>query len=126
MDRIDLQVEVPAVPYDDLQKKAGGVDSATMRERILDARRVQAYRYKDYPIFTNSELSGRTLDEFCPLNKAEHDFLKQAVEQLGLSARAYTRILRIARTIADLDHSTDIALNHLAEAVNYRNMDRGV
>ncbi|XPV76247.1 MAG: YifB family Mg chelatase-like AAA ATPase [Desulfovibrio sp.] len=126
MDRIDLQVEVPAVPYEDLQRKASGTDSATMRARILEARQTQAERYKDLPIINNSELSGRTLDDFCPLGEAENNFLRQAVENLGLSARAFTRILRIARTIADLDHSNNIELNHLAEAVNYRNMDRGV
>ncbi len=123
LDRIDLQVEVPAVDYRDL-KEGGGVDSATMRSSIERAREVQSLRYKDLPILTNSELSGSSLEKFCGLTEAEHSFLEQAVRSLGLSARAYTRILRIARTIADLAGDDNIQVPHLAEAINYRSMDR--
>jgi magnesium chelatase family protein len=124
LDRIDLQIEVPAVPYKDLKAARGSLDSATMRGRILEARRVQAGRYEGLPLLTNSQLSGKWLTEFCPLTETEHAFLEKAVQRLGLSARAYTKILRIARTIADLEHAQALQIEHLAEAINYRSMDR--
>ena len=91
LDRIDLQVDVPAVPYKDLRKAKGDVDSATMRARIAAARDVQEARYADRPILTNADLEGSALEKFCKVGEAEHEFLKSAVEKLGLSARAYTR-----------------------------------
>jgi magnesium chelatase family protein len=124
LDRIDLQVEVPAVPYDDLKQTRGDIDSATMRARIVTAREVQAARYASEPVSLNSELTGSALEDWCRLGETEHAFLKRAVETLGLSARAYVRILRIARTIADLDAADWIGPAHLAEAINYRSMDR--
>ncbi len=124
LDRIDLQVDVPAVPYDDLRQTRSDIDSATMRERISHARIIQEERYKGMPILTNSELEGSALEKYCRIGEAGHAFLKQAVESLGLSARAYTRVLRIARTIADLEAVEDISVEHLAEAINYRTMDR--
>jgi len=124
LDRIDLQVEVPAVPYEDLKKARGDIDSATMRQRIIDARAIQEERYADMPILTNAELEGAALEKYCSIGEEEHGFLKQAVQTLGLSARAYTRILRIARTIADLEGAPAIETGHLAEAINYRSMDR--
>lgn len=124
LDRIDLHVDVPAVPYEDLKQSKSSVDSATMRQRIGRAREIQAERYGDLPILTNGELNGAPLEEFCRLSEAEHAFLEGAVKTLGLSARAYTRILRIARTIADLDERHTIDTGHLAEAINYRTMDR--
>ncbi len=123
LDRIDLQIEVPAVDYKDL-RDSSGVDSATMRKNIERVRKVQSERYKDLAILTNSELSGSSLERFCKINEPEHKFLEQAVRSLGLSARAYTRILRIARTIADLGDEENILVHHLAEAINYRSMDR--
>lgn len=95
-----------------------------MRERISHARIIQEERYKGMPILTNSELEGSALEKYCRIGEAGHAFLKQAVESLGLSARAYTRVLRIARTIADLEAVEDISVEHLAEAINYRTMDR--
>jgi len=95
-----------------------------MRERIQSARDLQSHRYKETPVRTNSELSGKWLQQFCALSEQEHEFLEQAVYRLGLSARAYTRILRISRTIADLEEAEDITVNHLAEAMNYRFLDR--
>lgn len=124
LDRIDLHVDVPAVPYDDLKQKRSEVDSASMRRSILAAREVQAQRYEGSPISLNAELSGSALETHCELGEAEHGFLKQAVESLGLSARAYTRTLRLARTIADLAGDDRIGVDHLAEAINYRTMDR--
>ncbi len=126
LDRIDLQVEVPAVPYKDLKASRGTTDSATMRERIAAARKVQQERYASLPIHTNAELTGSALEKHCALSETEHAFLGQAVKSLGLSARAYTRILRIARTIADLSNAPTLSIAHLAEAINYRSMDRAL
>mgnify|MGYP000344973144 CR=1 FL=1 len=124
LDRIDLHVDVPAVPYEDLKRKGSSVDSASMRARILEARSLQRERYADLPLHTNSELNGSSLEEHCACGAEEHAFLEQAVRTLGLSARAYTRILRIARTVADLEAASFITVDHLAEAINYRTMDR--
>ena len=124
LDRIDLQVEVPAVPYKDLKADSGRVDSATMRQRVLTARAVQATRFAGTRILTNSQLSGKALGTFCPIGEEGHRFLEMANTRLGLSARAHTRILRLGRTIADLDSCADIRVEHLAEAINYRNLDR--
>jgi magnesium chelatase family protein len=124
MDRIDLQVDVPAVPYKDLKQEASDVDSTSMRERILAARARQSQRYDGLPVLTNAQLSGKWLNEFARLGEAEHGFLESAVASLGLSARAFTRIIRIARTIADLEDADVLTTAHLAEAINYRTMDR--
>lgn len=124
LDRIDLHVEVPAVPYADLRNATGGVSSAHMRRRIEQARTVQATRYADTPLLTNADLSGRWLEEYCRLKEAEHTFLEKAVHTLALSARAYTRILRIARTIADMEGAEAIHVPHIAEAINCRTLDR--
>jgi magnesium chelatase family protein len=95
-----------------------------MRTRIQTARDIQAKRYQNTPLLTNAQLSGKWLQEFCPLGDAEHGFLESAVKNLGLSARAFTRILRIARTIADLSGDPGLSTHHLAEAINYRTLDR--
>ncbi|UZP67267.1 YifB family Mg chelatase-like AAA ATPase [Desulfovibrio mangrovi] len=124
LDRIDLHVEVPAVPYEDLRSESPGVTSAQMRQRIEAARALQAARYEGTPCMTNADLSGRWLEDFCRLGAAEHAFLGKAVNALALSARAYTRILRIARTIADLAREETIAVSHIAEAINCRTLDR--
>lgn len=124
LDRIDLQVEVPAVPYKDLRAETGKVDSALMRSRVLAARTIQTERYQGTPIRTNSQLSGKALNVYCAIGDPEHRFLEMANHRLGLSARAHTRILRLARTIADLDGEKGLRVEHLAEAINYRNMDR--
>lgn len=132
LDRIDLHVEVPAVPYKELRQTTSARTSATMRERVTAARKVQAERYANAgasDLLTNSQLSGRMLQQHCPLSDEAHTFLEGAVQRLGLSARAFTRVLRIARTIADLDGATgdgpaDLSVARLAEAINYRNLDR--
>jgi len=124
MDRIDLQVEVPAVPYEDLKAPRGTRDSAAMRADILRVRAVQAERYKGLSIRVNADLSGAALERWCAVGAAEQGFLEQAVRRLGLSARAYTRVLRIARTIADMEAAPVIGIDHLAEAINFRTMDR--
>lgn len=127
LDRIDLHVEVPAVPYEDLRRSDTGATSETsaaMRARIMRARELQTERYADTPCRTNADLGGALLERHCVLNREEHEFLGTAVQTLALSARAYTRILRIARTIADLAGSPGILMPHLAEAINCRSLDR--
>ncbi len=124
LDRIDLHVEVGAVPYEDLKSDRHGMDSHTMRQRIEEVRALQKKRYQGLPFSTNSKLSGKWLSRFCPLKEETHAFMEKAVTSLGLSARAYTRILRIARTIADLSGALDIEVLHLAEATSYRTLDR--
>lgn len=124
LDRIDLHVEVPAVNYEDLQAKAAGKSSAAMRAEVERARQIQDERYANTPCKCNAELSGRMLEKYCSLDNAGQSFLKQAVHSLHLSARAYTRILRIARTIADLAGDVSLGVTHIAEAVNCRALDR--
>ncbi|WP_045212571.1 YifB family Mg chelatase-like AAA ATPase [Desulfonatronovibrio magnus] len=124
LDRIDLHIEVPAVPYKDLKQASSSIDSQTMSENIARARKIQQIRYQNLPFFTNSQLSGKWLNDFCSLGDTEHDFLEGAVSSLGLSARAYVRILRLARTIADLEGVETVQVNHLSEAINYRTLDR--
>lgn len=129
LDRIDLHIEVPAVPYDDLTARSRGEGSAAMAERIAAARAVQTARYARFNTErarcrTNADLSGNLLETFCVLDADSRSFLGKAVTALALSARAYTRLLRIARTIADMEGEEHIAVPHLAEAVNCRTLDR--
>ena len=125
LDRIDMHVEVPAVSYDDIRSARSGPSSAQVRERVVRAREVQSARYRGTGCRTNADLSGRMLEQYCRLGKAEHEFLGNAVNTLGLSARSYTRILRVARTIADLDGASELSLSHIAEAISCRVLDRG-
>ena len=124
LDRIDLHVEVPAVEYRDLRAADNTYSSAHMRGRISVARARQAERYAGSACRGNAELSGRQLEKFCRLGGAEHAFLEKAVQSLGLSARTYTRILRVARTVADLADEDTLTVRHLAEALNCRVLDR--
>lgn len=124
LDRIDLHVEVPSVSYKDLSEKENGPSSHEVLNRVLEARKVQQDRFKGMKINTNSEMEVPHLKKFCRLNNDARALLRDAVENLGISARAYARILKIARTIADLEKSTNIELDHLAEAIQYRILDR--
>ena len=124
LDRIDLHVEVPAVPYADLSSAQPGLSSAEMRARVLAARDVQTRRYEGLPIHCNAALSGSLLEQHCVLDAEGHAVMQAATTRLGLSARAYTRILRLARTIADLEGAASISPAHLAEAVSLRVLDR--
>lgn len=124
LDRIDLHIEVPAVPYEELKKARSTMDSREMSTNINRARQIQEKRYQDLPFLTNSQLSGKWLSEFCSLGQEEHAFLETAVQRLALSARAHTRVLRLARTIADLEGEEYISVAHLGEAINYRSLDR--
>lgn len=125
LDRIDLHITVSAVSYEDLRSLNSHRCSSQMRENIIHAREIQSIRYKKFSnCRTNADLTGRLLEEFCQLETSGQNFLKGAMQKLALSARAYTRILRISRTIADLDGVEQISVIHLAEAINCRVLDR--
>lgn len=124
LDRIDLHIEVKSVKYEKLDSNQKQETSEEIRKRVNEARQIQLQRYKEYPIFSNAELTPKLLEKYCKLNKECKMILEKAFENLGLSARAYGRILKVARTIADLDESKDIKLPHLAEAIQYRSLDR--
>jgi len=119
LDRIDIHVEVPAVPYKELRDGATTESSAQIRARVEQARTVQRTRG-----FHNSRMPSRLIRKLCVLNDAGERTLEMAVRKLGLSARAHDRVLKVARTIADLDHADTIAARHIAEAVQYRSLDR--
>jgi magnesium chelatase family protein len=125
IDRIDIHVEVPPVPYQQLTGKRTGTDSATMRNAVLAARQRQFDRMKSH-LKPNSTLTGRELDTHAPLDDAGQHLLREAMTSLGLSARAYDKVRRVARTIADLESSDRVTAHHVAEAVQYRLLDRQV
>lgn len=125
LDRIDLHVEVTPVAFSELSSIRPQENSAIIRERVLTAREKQAERYKDNPgIYCNAQMSSKMLKGICVINQVGANLLKTAMERLNLSARAYDRILKVARTIADLSLSDDIKPEHLAEAIQYRSLDR--
>jgi magnesium chelatase family protein len=124
LDRIDLHIEVPAVPFQELAAPADGTSSATMREQVNRAREAQRRRFGPDSPLLNSRMSSRQLRKFCGLDEEGKGLLKTAMEELGLSARAHDRILRMGRTLADLDGSTDIRPGHVVEAIGYRSLDR--
>lgn len=124
LDRIDIHVEVNRIPYHQLEQKEKIETSQEIRKRVNQARQIQEERYKQYPIHSNSELTPSLLEKFCSLNVSSKKILEMAFEKLGLSARAYSRILKVARTIADLEASENIQEAHLAEAIQYRSLDR--
>lgn len=119
LDRIDLHIEVSAVPYQELRSRAGGHSSAEMRDRVLAARRIQLSRG-----YCNAHIPASEIRSLCALNPSGEQTLELAVRKLGLSARAHDRILKVARTIADLSGSPEISAKHLGESVQYRNLDR--
>ena len=126
LDRIDIQCEIQPVAFKDLAYLKPGEPSSAIRERVIAARKIQEERYKDYNgIHCNAQMTERMLHEFAQPDEKSLDMLRMAMEKLKLSARAYGRILKVARTIADLDGSPSVKLNHIAEAVGYRNLDRG-
>ncbi len=124
MDRIDIHIEVPALKYDELAQKKDAEKSVTIRERVVKARNVQNERFKGRNIYCNSGMNQKDLKKYCALDAASESILKRAIETLSLSARAYNRILKVARTIADLNGKENICAEHIAEAVQYRSLDR--
>lgn len=125
LDRIDIQCEIQPLSFEELSKAAPGERSAVIRERVIKARRVQEQRFADVKgVHCNAQMTERLLQTYCKLSPQSSELLRSAMERLQLSARAYSRILKVARTIADLDGSADIQMPHIAEAVGYRNLDR--
>ncbi|MCQ2325648.1 MAG: ATP-binding protein, partial [Paludibacteraceae bacterium] len=142
LDRIDIQCSIQAVPYDQLKDQQPGESSAVMRERVLKARRIQAERFHSAQavaerrcsdsglaaeggrIFCNAQMSPKQVRQYCVLNEQCDKMLETAMTKLGLSARAYDRILKVARTIADLEGAADIQPMHIMEAISYRSLDR--
>ena len=124
LDRIDIQVEVANVDYKDLSNYEKGETSAEIKKRVNEARNIQRERYKKYKIYSNAQLTAGMLSEFCRLDESANNILKMAFDRMGLSARAHSRILKVARTIADLSGDKDISSVHIAEAIQYRNLDR--
>ncbi len=124
LDRIDIHIEVQGVKYKKLTDNSKIEDSKTIRARVNNARKIQMKRYKKYGILYNSELTPGLISKYCILSKECRKILEDAFEKMGLSARAYSRILKVARTIADLDNEENINIKHLAEAIQYRNLDR--
>ncbi len=124
MDRIDIHVEVVPVAYGELSSERVSEKSESVRERVIKARQIQAKRYEGSGTYANAQISTQQLKKYCKIDDAGHKLLKTAMEKLHLSARAYDRILKVARTIADLADSEDIETVHLAEAINYRSLDR--
>ena len=124
MDRIDLQIEVDAITYDDLQTDFTEETSAAIKERVTRARKIQTERFKNSKIHNNSGMNSAMVKKYCKLDDKSEQTLRSAFEKLKLTARAHDRILKVARTIADLDGEENIKINHLIEAINYRSLDR--
>jgi magnesium chelatase family protein len=125
MDRIDIHIEVVPVPFNELVKDKPAEKSEIIRERVIAARKIQETRFKENKgTYSNAQMSSRLLRKICRINEDSKTLLKNAIEKLNLSARAYDRILKVSRTIADLENSPDIQTHHLAEAIQYRSLDR--
>ena len=131
LDRIDIHCEIQAVPFKQLSEMQPGEPSATIRERVIKARNIQTERFSNLPkqggvgrVYCNAQMSERMLHDFAEPDAESLDMLRMAMERLKLSARAYSRILKVARTIADLAGSEKVQSVHIAEAIGYRNLDR--
>ena len=125
-DCIDLQVEVAPVEFDDISSTAPAESSAAIRERVIRAREIQTRRYEGIKgVHCNAQMTERMIHQYAEPDNTGMDLLRMAMERFSLSARAYSRILKVARTIADLDASDSVQQHHLAEAIGYRNLDRG-
>ena len=125
LDRIDIHIEVPRLRQDEMIHGGGtGEPSLSIRSRVLAARAVQKARFEGTPLHCNAHMGARQIKHFCAVTDDVKDLLRAAISQLGLSARAYDRILKLSRTVADLDGQGDIQLAHVAEAIQYRALDR--
>jgi magnesium chelatase family protein len=127
LDRIDIHIEVPAMRYQELSSLQKGEPSAALRERIMQARRVQQQRFRGLKrVHSNAAMGPKQIQKFCTLQPDAQEALKMAIMEMNFSARAYDRILKVARTIADMDQSEEIRQNHIHEAIQYRTLDRNL
>jgi len=126
LDRIDIHIEVPAVPFRELSAATAGTSSAEMRERVVAAREIQRRRFAGSATRNNGQMTHRQIRAYCELDDAGTNLMRATMTELGLSARAHDKILRLARTIADLDSSDPITPAHISEAINYRMLDRSL
>jgi len=125
LDRIDIHIEIVPVPFEKLSEMKESESSEQVRDRVMKARLVQEERFKDIEgVYCNAQMSSKQMRTFAQIDKPSSELLKNAMQRLNLSARAYNRIIKVARTIADLDEAEHIQSNHIAEAINYRNLDR--
>lgn len=124
LDRIDIHLEVPPVPFREMTDERVGTDSRTMREQVVKAREIQQQRFSQERTQVNGRMTPRQIRKYCKLDAEGEALLKHAMEQMGLSARAHDKILRVSRTIADLEGCANITAGHLSEAINYRTLDR--
>lgn len=125
LDRIDLHVEVVPISYDELTYASASEGSKEIRERVIEARLIQKLRFEDSEgVYSNAQMSSKDLEKFCVLSDDSKQVLKNAMDRLGLSARAYDRILKVSRTIADLEKSEQITVAHISEAIQFRSLDR--
>ncbi len=124
LDRIDLHIDVPAVPYKDLLNSSDSESSAEVRKRVIEARDIQTRRFNKSNIHSNSQMNAAQMKNFCIIDEPSRKILETAIEKLGLSARAYNRVLKISRTIADMDKKQNIGVEHISESIQYRNLDR--
>jgi magnesium chelatase family protein len=125
LDRIDIHVEVPAVAYNDLMQESYAEPSRDIRQRVAAARGIQSRRFGRSKIYCNAQMNSRHIKTHCKIDEASRGLLESAIDKLGLSARAFNRILKIARTIADLEGQRAIQVDHISEAIQYRSLDRG-
>ncbi len=124
LDRIDIHIEVEAVDYKSLENENKEEESEKIKMRVNKARKIAYERYKEHGIYSNAELTPELIEKYCKLGESEKKILKDGFEKLGFSARAYGRILKVARTIADLDEKEKIEIKHITEAIKYRDLDR--
>ena len=124
LDRIDIQIEVTPVKYKNLNSSSKEESSFEIKKRVNFARKIQQNRYRQDKIYSNSQLTPKLIEKYCALDLESQKLLETAFQKLGLSARAYSRILKVARTIADLENKENIELSHIAEAIQYRSLDK--
>jgi len=125
LDRIDIHLEVVPVPFKKLAEMESSEDSETVRKRVMGARQIQEKRFKPQRgIYSNAQMSSKLIRKYVQLDEAGNELIKNAMDKLGLSARAYDRILKVARTIADLEGEGEVLAHHLSEAIHYRSLDR--